>query len=254
MLRRASICAFLIAFVALPSGHLAAADESAFSCAPGLSEVGHATCSFDPKLGDKNRTVPLVIFLHGLMPGDEAARHGWQSYVRDIAQHAGFAVLVPSGRLGAGPGRDPNIMAWPTSERARAEHEATVLEDWAKARETFEAERGKKFTKVFVFGFSNGAYYATSLAARARLAVNGYAVFGGGSGASYLRRQAAQVKLKPPMFVGIGKHDGARKDARSLAQMLKRLAWPHRFRESQGGHNVTPAQAKEAVQYLEGAK
>jgi len=222
-------------------------------CAPPLTELPGQACAFEPAPAKKSAEPNvLVIFLHGLMSNTPEARHDWQLYVHSMAKQHGFALLVPHGRPGIGPGRNPQILAWPTSEKMRAAHEDAVLQTWQAAQASFEQQRGAKFERTYVFGFSNGAYYATSLLVRAKLKIQGYAMFGGGSAASYLEKAAKRAALRPRVFVGVGKHDRARKDAASLALMLKRLGWKHRLAIANGGHSVTPTQVKEALGFLGG--
>ncbi len=222
-------------------------------CAPALAELPGEVCAFEPAPAKKAaKPNVLVIFLHGLMSNTPEARHDWQLYVHSMAKQHGFALLVPHGRPGIGPGRNPQILAWPTSEKMRAAHEDAVLKTWRTAQTSFEQQRGAKFERTYVFGFSNGAYYSTSLLARARLKIQGYAVFGGGSAASYLEKDGKRAALRPRVFVGVGKLDLARKDAMSLALMLKRLGWKHRLAVASGGHSVTPSQVKDALGFLGG--
>jgi predicted esterase len=141
--------------------------------------------------------------------------------------------------------------AWPTSANAQHQHEAEVIEEWMAARRTLEDRAGRKFDKVFVFGFSSGAYYASSLALRGRLPVDGYAVFAGGA-APYPRTMMTNVRIRPPIFVGYGLKDkSAIRDARKLAAALRMLRWRHReMAVPRAGHTITDAELREAIGYL----
>jgi predicted esterase len=192
---------------------------------------------------------PLVIFLHGLT----GAGSTWQwdqqrMYVRLAKQHQ-FSALIPRGRRGIGPGRDPDVLGWPNSQRAQAEVEEEVLSEIASARQALE-RRGGKFSAVFVFGFSAGAYYATSLMLREKMNVNGFAAFAGGSGNRYQEMQAQRVKRRIPMFLGYGKKDPDRKRQKELARMLAAVKWPHRVIAADVGHTVTREQIEAALEFL----
>lgn len=213
-------------------------------CAPELESVGSTNCYW---LAPKDR--PLVIFLHGLT----GAGSTWQwdqqrMYVRLAKQHQ-FSALIPRGRRGIGPGRDPDVLGWPNSQRAQDEVEQEVLAEIVAARKTLE-QRAGTFSSVFVFGFSAGAYYATSLMLREKIEVDGFAAFAGGSGNDYQELQAKRVKRRIPMFLGYGKKDPDRKRQQELARMLGTLNWPHRVVAANVGHTVTQEQIEEALAFL----
>jgi predicted esterase len=213
-------------------------------CAPELESVGSSNCYWLASKG-----APLVIFLHGLT-GVGGTWHWDQQrmYVRLAKQHQ-FSALIPRGRRGVGPGRDPDVLGWPNSQRAQSEVEADVLAQLADARKTLE-QRAGQFGAVFVFGFSAGAYYATSLMLREKIDVDGFAAFAGGSGNEYQALQAKRVKRRIPMFLGYGKKDPDRKRQQELANMLASLKWPHRVVAANIGHTVTNEQVEEALEFL----
>lgn len=213
-------------------------------CAPELESVGGSNCFWLAPPG-----APLVIFLHGLT-GVGGTWHWDQQrmYVRLAKRHQ-FSALIPRGRRGIGPGRDPDILGWPNSQRAQTEVEHDVLADLAQARKALE-ERAGKFGAVFVFGFSAGAYYATSLMLREKIDVDGFAAFAGGSGNDYQELQAKRVKKRIPMFLGYGRKDPDRKRQQELARMLANLNWPHRVVAENIGHTVTNEQVTAALEFL----
>jgi predicted esterase len=141
------------------------------------------------------------------------------------------------------------VLAWPTAQELQKDNEASVLEEWAAARAALE-QRSGPFQRVLVFGFSNGAYYATSLALRGKLAIDGYGVFAGGSGGKYSRLLASQSRERVPIFVGYGTKDKARRDPRGLVTMLRGLGWPHRSKVERIGHTVSDAQIRAALAFL----
>src|SRR5690606_3525987 len=106
------------------------------------------------------------------------------------------------------------------------------------------------FTRTLVFGFSNGAYYATSLAFRERLDADGVAVFAGGSGSKLHNLQASRAKKRIPLFVAYGSKDPDHPQQEALVRLLQQLKWPHSQLASRVGHTVADAQVRAALRYL----
>ncbi|WP_437895391.1 alpha/beta hydrolase [Sorangium sp. So ce124] len=223
-------------------------------CAPELASLPGEVCAFLPAREAPGPRV-LVIFLHGVVQPDS----GWQwaqqrGAARAGARH-GVAVMMPRGRRGIGPKAMEDWWCWPTASAAQAAHEDALIAEWDAARAELERRAGGRFERVLVFGFSNGAYYATSLAMRGRLPVDGYAAFAGGSGARYLQRAGAQTKLRAPVFVGWGGKDPAHQDQVALAKMLRRLKWPSRsLGKPRAGHAMTDEQVDKAFAFLSGRR
>lgn len=208
-------------------------------------------CFYSPEQESEGPTrSTLVLFLHSLV----AVRSDWQweqqRQLVAIARLHGVSVLMPRGRAGIGPGRAPDVWAWPTSRRSQDEVEEELLEEWASARAEVESRRGKRFERVLVFGFSSGAYYASSLALRDRFPADGYGVFAGGSGGRYGSYVGSQCERRAPIFVGFGTKDPAHRDMRSLVVTLQKLGWRHRVKAERVGHVVTNAQLTAAVRFL----
>ncbi len=222
-------------------------------CAPELEALTETVCAYEPATeaaeGSPRGPRTLVIFLHGLVKRDSDWAWGQQRLMARIAKTHAVSALMPRGRAGFGPGRDPEVLAWPTAQELQEQHETSVLEEWTAARAALEG-RGGAFERVLVFGFSNGAYYATSLALRGKLDVDGYGVFAGGSGGKYSRLLAGRGKQRVPIFVGYGTKDKARRDPRGLVTMLRSLGWPHRSKVDRIGHTVSDAQIRAALAFL----
>jgi predicted esterase len=192
----------------------------------------------------------LVIFLHSLVGAGSRWQWEQQRVMARAGKKLGFAVLMPRGRVGIGPGRSPDVWAWPTSVAMQEQYETALLDEWTALKRTLEARRGP-FARVFVFGFSNGAYYAASLAVRAKLPVQGYGVFAGGSGGKYMRLLAARTRPRVPVFVGYGTKDPAHHDQEALVALLADLGWKHRSKAAPVGHVVTDAQIAAAFHFLQ---
>jgi dienelactone hydrolase len=244
----AALC-FALIIAVLPRGALAEdKHEPTPWCAPELDVIQGGVCAYTPPAASKERT--LVIFLHSLVGVGSSWAWEQQRLMARMAKTYGLSALIPRGRPGFGPGRDPKVIAWPTAKELQDQHEPPLLAEWTAAREELEKRTGK-FDRVLVFGFSNGAYYATSLALRGRLAdVDGYGVFAGGSGGKYSRLLAAATERKVPIFVGYGTLDKAHPAQRELGKLLNELRWPHRVKAERIGHTVSDSQIRSALQFL----
>jgi predicted esterase len=194
----------------------------------------------------------LVIFLHGVVKPDTGWQHQQQRAIARAARVNGFDVIMPRGRRGIGPKGMQDWWTWPTGVAAQQKVEPELLQEWDGARTELETRRGASYAKVLVFGFSNGAYYATQLALRGKAPGHGSAVFAGGASGDWLERHAKAAKARVPLYVEAGSRDRAAiGDARRLREMLQRLGWPHRFVERKGGgHSMPDAGLEAAFGYL----
>lgn len=216
-------------------------------CAPELTPLSEQVCFFRAKQQPTPKT--LVIFLHSLIGAEARAAWPQQRRMVNSAQAYGFAALVPRGRPGLGPGRDPRVLAWPTALELQKQVESELLQQWREAVEHVEAESGR-FERVLLFGFSNGAYYASNLAFREAVQVDGVAAFAGGSGSKYQRLLASRSKRRVPIFVGYGTQDPDHQRQQQMIEMLRQINWPHRARADAVGHTVTDAQLRAALAFL----
>ena len=200
-----------------------------------------------PAAQDGRRT--LVVFLHGLVQRGAGWQHAQHRGIVRGAKRLGFSVIMPRGRTGGSPRWGDDMVAWPTGAAAQRDHEDQLLATWRQAQRDLEARQEAPFDEVFVVGFSNGAYYASSLALRGKLEVDGYAVFAGGSA-----RTIAAPKRQTPLFVGIcAKDAGTARDARGLRKQLRRAQWPHRAESRRVGHAMADAHLDHAIAYLRAA-
>jgi len=217
-------------------------------CAPELETLANDVCYFEPTLPPGRTT--LVLFLHGLIKPESTWQWSQQrGIVRGAKQH-GFGVLMPRGRRGVGPGGMASV-AWPLSAAGREAVEQSLVDEWVQARKTIEARRGKPFDELLVVGFSNGAYYASSLALRERLDADGYALFAGGSSLAELRKAGDSAKRRPPIFVAIAMDDPtSSRDSQGFAALLTTLHWPHKVHASAVGHAVADRALDRAMEYF----
>lgn len=214
-------------------------------CADSLEALPGDVCYAPQPARDGRRT--LLIFLHGLTDAGFGQQHALQVGMARAGKALGFSLLAPRGENGLGPGRRADQIAWPTAESLRAQHEDGILARIFAAKALVETREGAPFDEVFVVGFSNGAYYATSLALRGRLAVDGYAIIAGGSAAS---RASAEAADRKPIFVGIAGKDSTAKNGRALVALLDKSGWPHRSAEARVGHEVSDDHLVAALRYL----
>jgi predicted esterase len=215
-------------------------------CAPELESLPGDVCWFEgPGAGGK-RT--LVLFLHGLIKPDSTWQWGQQRGIVRQAKRFGFSVLAPRGRRGVGPGGMTSV-AWPSPAALKVE--PALIEEWTRARRAIDTRRGKPFEETFLLGYSNGAYYGSSLALRERLDIDGYALIAGGSSTAELRNAAQTAKRRVPIFVGIAMGDKSSSgDSRGFGALLGAVGWPHKIHASSAGHEVADRQVERALAYL----
>jgi predicted esterase len=223
-------------------------------CAPELDALADSACGYLPEratASEARAPRTLILFLHSLVPVGSTWQWEQQRTVLRIAKANGFAALMPRGRRGIGPGRLPDTWAWPTSASAQKELEDDLVAEWVRARAELERRQEARFDRLYVFGFSNGAYYASSLALRGRLEeANGYAAFSGGAGGKYASVLGSRTSRRVPIFIGYGTRDPARNDMRTLDKTLSLLGWRHRVKAEDVGHTVTETQLRYAIAYL----
>jgi predicted esterase len=212
-------------------------------CAPEMDPLGGDVCHIaGTPAPDGRRT--LVIFLHGVI----AKNTMWQwLQERGIARSAKllhFEAIVPQA-----PGVGPNAAggyAWPGGHGAKGTNEDELIDGWTKARRRLEERNGHRFDEVYVVGFSSGAYFATSLAARAKLGVDGYVILAGGS-----PNEPAPEARPTPVFVGVCAKDRASApQARELGHLLSARGWPTRIDEQPVGHGVSDIHMVHALGWL----
>jgi predicted esterase len=218
-------------------------------CAPETEALADSVCAFDGsaagpggRRGGDRRT--LVIFLHGVVPRDAGWQWTQQRAVLREAKLLKFTAIMPRGP-GVGP-RAAAGYAWPGSTAGQPV-EQELIDQWSRARRALEARAGRPFDEVFVLGFSSGAYFATSLALRGRLDVDGYVLVAGGSAAHLV----SDPPRRPPVFIGVSTQDRATAPgARALGQLLAGRGWAHRVDEEPVGHMISDLHVVHALTYL----
>jgi predicted esterase len=223
-------------------------------CAPELDTLGDDVCYALPA-GDDEPPRELVIFLHGVI----APRGTWQWAQQRAAARASavhrVAAIMPRGRRGLRTDSMKDWWTWPTGAVAQRAVEQQVLDSWWSAKRALEDRIGRPFARTYVFGFSNGAYYVSSLALRGRLEVDGYAAFAGGIAPKPIRAEPYAGVPRIPFYVGYGQHDTpAVRDASTLRRAFRVLDWPGKVvGRSRLGHVMTDSQVREALEFIRSA-
>jgi predicted esterase len=234
---RALLLAVAFALALLPGAARAAEPASKPWCAPEVSELADHVCYFEapPPVGVRPDGTPevgrrtLVIYLHGMLATTPGFQYLQQRAMALHAKKHGFTVLMPTAPLESG------AYMWPNSVAAQKAHDAEVLARIGEARAALEKRIGHPFDEAFVVGFSSGAYYASSLALRGALDVDGYIILAGGAGWG---RGDAPAR-RAPVFVGVSAADRhTAPDSRAFAGSLAAMGWPYRVEERDAGHMV----------------
>jgi pimeloyl-ACP methyl ester carboxylesterase len=213
-------------------------------CAPEVETLPGGVCHVD---GRREGRRTLVVFLHGLIARGTTWQWTQHRAMARNAKNLGFAVIMPTAPA-VGPGGSAGY-AWPGAPPAR-EIEQALIDNWLAAQRLLEERNGQPFDEVFVMGFSSGAYYATSLALRGRLDVNGYALFAGGATSS---TPGPEVRRHAPIFVGVcARNPETAVGARTLGASLAAWKWPSRVDEQPIGHMFGDAHVAHALAYLRG--
>jgi predicted esterase len=197
-------------------------------------------CYVDGRGKGARRT--LVIWLHGVIPTNTTWSWNHQQMLRRVAKQHGIELLFPRGVAGK------ELYAWPGTAKAQEESEQALIDQWMSAKDVLEKRENRAFDEVFVFGFSSGAYFASSLAMRGRVDVDGYAVFAGGQPMSLRPGQAIP---SAPVFVGVCANDrSTAAHSRAFAGSLAGAGIPRMVSEQKIGHDVSEVHFAQALAYL----
>jgi predicted esterase len=241
----AAIALATVATVSLAARSVDAAPKPAPApkswCAPEVTELSDHVCYADGGAQSNGRRT-LVIYLHGAL----ATRPGFawmqQRTMAMNASRSNFTVLIPTGPS------DGVGFVWPSSQKDLKEKEPAILAKLQQARIDLEKRVGHGFDETFVVGFSSGAYYASSLALRGALPVDGTLVLAGGT--SWVAPSDAAAK-RSPIFVGVSAADPlSMNHARALAGTLAGAHWVYRAEERRVGHGVDTAFMDRGIAWL----
>ena len=209
-------------------------------CANEVESLESEVCYIDGRRDGARKT--LVVWLHGVIPVGSNWSHNHERMLARVAKSTNVEMLFPRGEL------DGSLYGWPGTAAAQEKSEQELSDQWMTAKRALEKRDGRAFDEVFVFGFSSGAYFASSLAMRGRLDIDGYATFAGG--------QAQPVAPEPvahfaPVFVGVCANDKTTAaHSRAFAGSLAAAGIPRMVNEQDVGHDLSPMHFIQALAFL----
>jgi predicted esterase len=245
LLAAAAVATSLFTAQAVSARPVAASAEPKPWCGSEVSTLSDHVCFVDgAPAGATRRT--LVVYLHGVLAKTPGFQYVQQRWMAQEAKLNGFTLLMPTAPDESG------YYAWPGSAKALKEKDAAVVDGIKNARAELEKRNGAKFDEVFVVGFSSGAYYASSLATRGALDVDGYIVLAGGG--SWMK-SGEEPATRAPVFVGVSAADpGSANHSRGFANMLASTHWPLRVETRNTGHGVDRAFMAHGLAWLRSLK
>jgi predicted esterase len=235
-----------VGFALLSAPRAAHAGESARRttgwCGPDSEALPNEVCYLDGRANGQRRT--LVIWLHGVIAKNTTWSWSHQHMLRRIAKQHGIEMLFPRGT----PGQ--TLYGWPGTLEAQEKSEQQLIDEWMSAKTMLEARDGRAFDEVFVFGFSSGAYFASSLAMRGRVGIDGYAVLCGGQP---MAPQAKAVEHFAPVFVGVCADDKTTAaHSRAFAGSVASAGISRMVSVQRVGHDLSEIHFAQALTYLRG--
>ncbi|MBX3204453.1 MAG: hypothetical protein KF764_05260 [Labilithrix sp.] len=212
-------------------------------CAPEVEALPGDVCYLDgDSTGQPRRT--LVIFLHGAIAKNTNWSQNHERMLLRLAKATGIEVLFPQSPL------TQVGYVWPGAVEKQEATEKELIDGWMAAKRLVEKRSSRPFDDVFVMGFSSGAYFASSLAMRGRLDVDGYAVFAGGQP---MGARTSPVERFAPVFVGVCADDATTAaHSRAFAGSLASAGIPRAVVEQPVGHGLDHVHFTSALAYLRG--
>jgi predicted esterase len=208
-------------------------------CAPETEALPGDVCFLDGGVGAR-RT--LVIFLHGAIAKNTTWQHNHQRGLLGLAKGNHVDVIFPRAPL------SEKGYVWQGPLVTEPAAEENLIAGWMRAKRLLEQRAGRAYDDVFVMGFSSGGYFASSLAMRGRLDVDGYAVLAGGNSAPPPR---TPVHRWAPVFVGVCANDPtSANDSRAFAGALDLAGIPRVVSEQPVGHGMSHIHFAYALSYL----
>lgn len=216
-------------------------------CANGLEAIAGGGCFLTPPTASKRET-PLVVYLHGIYDvstvGEELDR---QRRVSKKAVDRGFSFLALRGEMGGCQRADlAQFYCWPSNERTAAAGPSVVARWQDALREA--AARGAGTTQRFVFGFSNGAYFAGLLASRGWFDADAFVIAAGGATEPIQRRERM-----PPLLLLTADDDPSLGETVRFARRMSNVGWPVDSYSRDGGHVLTDNDIGEAFDFFQRA-
>ncbi len=215
-------------------------------CAEGLEPLVDEACYAAP--AGAEASFPLVIFLHGYF--EEGLGEGQNEALdqqRRVALRAtsrGFAVLALRGTVGACATSQENLtkVCWPSNEKVAYKGPRFVRE-WQPALDAAAARH--PFEKRYVFGFSNGGYFAGLIAVRALYEADAFAVAHAGP-----VEPVKALGRKPPLLLLSADDDASQEGMVLFDDELTRDDWPHEHYVRGGGHALPDSDIDAALTFF----
>lgn len=215
-------------------------------CTAGLLGLDEETCYLPPPAGDK-RPRRLLVYLHGIIPpqvGNNPQKENVMASVKNAAQRAGAAALVPRGVRGVGPVGSKDWWAWPTSPDNHAELAAGIVTRIEDAKKKLEDATGGPFARTYLAGSSNGGYFAVNLALHGDIEIDGLGAMSGGAPAPIVRKKPL------PVYVGFGTYDEpSKKGGLALAKAVEAAGWKTKVAEHPFAHGAKDVYIDEAFAF-----
>jgi predicted esterase len=210
-------------------------------CGPNIESVGENVCYLDGGARTATRRT-LIVWLHGVIAKNTNWSHNHQKMLLRVAKYNSVDVIFPQA-----PSTDGGYM-WPGTLASQQKVEQGLIDGWTAARKSLETREGRPYDEVIVMGFSSGAYFASSLAMRGRMDVDGYAVFAGGQP---MPAAAAPVERFAPVFVGVCADDETTAaHSRAFAGSLAAAGIPRAVSEQHVGHGLSEVHFASAISFV----
>jgi predicted esterase len=212
-------------------------------CIAGVNVLDEETCYVLPAAP----TSELLLYFHGIVPPEKTSRQktSFETVVKNCAERAGVAALLPRGELGLAPKGHSGWWGWPTSGAAHAEWTPRLLEKIAAKRRKLEELVGKRFERLYVAGSSSGAYFTIALALNGEIRADGFAAISGAAS----RSRAIATTTSAPFYIGYGMRDTVSSAARLLAAQLERAGWPVKIAAHPLPHGTAEIYVDEALSF-----
>jgi predicted esterase len=218
-------------------------------CTEGLTPMDESACFVAPEAIHEPRSI--VILLHGIVAPTGDTQRPAQQAVASNARARGYVALFPRGRRDVAPPKLEGWWAWPTTFETHARWAKTMVDSWLRARDGLEQRLGARFERTYLLGGSNGAYFATALALRGEIAVDGFGAISGGTRGTRTPAQIAATS-RPPFFIAYGVHDDTKANPIALAALLEEARWPHVLVAHDTGHKLREDEVDAAIRYWRG--
>jgi predicted esterase len=126
-----------------------------------------------------------------------------ESLLREMAEAHKAVIVTPRGRAGlcAWSKKVETWWCWPTSRDAVDSAGPSIVADWQAAQAALERRLAIVFDRRYVFGFSNGGYFAAYIGLEGFFRADGIAVVGAGRNTIDAARV---VPTPPPFYIAVG--------------------------------------------------